>query len=113
MNINIHRGRLGALSPANDDAALVIVDARPRPYARGQGSEPGIRVLALHTERCPITGNRIEAYREVVWCGSRWEPNSRNKIGGLGAFADVPPSEAEIEQAIGRARAALERGDRV
>ena len=49
----------------------------------------------------------VDIYSETVTGSEVWEPSSRNKVGALGAFADVPPSQERVNAAIERARAAL------
>ena len=49
----------------------------------------------------------VEVYGELVPGTEEWQPTSRNKIGGFGAFADVTPAQAAIDDAIERAKAAL------
>lgn len=46
-------------------------------------------------------------HEEDVCGGSRYEPDSRNSIGGRGAYRDLPPSQEQIDAAVERARIAL------
>lgn len=49
----------------------------------------------------------VDLYSEVVMGSEVWEPMSRNKIGALGAIADVKPSQERVDAAIQRAILAL------
>lgn len=62
-------------------------------------------------EGTPVTGyapGGQVVYATCVWARNVYEPESRNKIGGLGAYRPVPNEEA-IAQAVEAARQAIAR----
>ena len=46
-------------------------------------------------------------HEEDVFGPVRYEPNTRNKIGGLGAYRETPPSDGQIAEAVRRTEAAI------
>ena len=55
------------------------------------------------------TVDHEDVVRRILYGTTRYEPQTRNKIGGLGACRDLPPSQDEVEAVIQAAIKSIER----
>ena len=90
MDVVIQRVQLGVDGRSSDADGVIVTDARPRTYASEQGDALGVRVAACLPDHPVSAGAYTEVYNEIVWGDER--------------------REAEVEQAIARAKAFLESG---
>jgi|TARA_R110002020_G_scaffold228985_1_gene439768 hypothetical protein len=57
-----------------------------------------------------VVGRNAQAeqiFSKLVIGGTRYEPDTRNKIGDLGAYRDLPPTDAQLQDVINEAIAEL------
>lgn len=78
-----------------------------RPETADQGTY--IRIGAFRDGHVRVVGMRRGAtvYRRDVAGSSRWETQTTNQIGTLGASRDLPPTDEQINAAVAAARTAV------
>ena len=85
-----------------DDQGYILVGRFQGHRGISPGAAPGTITYAVEVTR--RQGWETVGVRYVRG-HSVYEPATRNQIGGLGAYRDVPPSQAEIDAAIAELRA--------
>ncbi len=112
MRITTLQGTLGANSPKNDDAALIVV-TRGIMSRTGQtygNVDEGFCVQVVAETPRSTTGQRDVLSIERLYASDRWDPSARSRIGAGGAFVDQQPADTEVAAAVERARHLLESG---
>lgn len=92
MDVVIQRVRLGVDGRHNEADGAIVTDVRPRLYANGQGDALGVCVTACLPGHPVFAGAYTEVHHEIVWGDER--------------------RDADVEQAIARAKVFLESGGR-
>lgn len=80
-----------------------------RQYA--DGSESTFRSPSNCGYSVPVTGYTADCrlvYQVDLMQPARYEPETRNTIGGLGAYREMPPTQEQVDEAIAAALAAIQ-----
>lgn len=90
MDVVIQRVQLGVDGRSSDADGVIVTDVRPRLYPRGGRDALGVRVTACLPGHPVHAGAYVEVHNEVVWGDER--------------------CDADVDQAVARAKAFLESG---
>lgn len=90
MDVVIQRVQLGVDGRHTEADGVIVTDVRPRSYPRGGCDALGVRVAACLPGHPVFTGAYTEVHNEIVWVDER--------------------RDADVDQAIARAKAFLESG---